>query len=564
MRSVAAQGLRGSTRLCQHVRLFSAGAPDYTDPYLDHTVIPTYHFQDSLPKLPVPKLEDTLRRYKYFTEPLVSSKQHERTKRLADAFLAGEGAKLNEELKARDAAKYSNYISEPWFDMYLESRDGLMINVTPQLTFLDNPNQTDQAQRAAAMICSSVRFYRTLKEGKLSPDIFHTKPKDSETERYKRFMSLLPRRVAFYGSFWYGAYPLDMSQYERLFSSTRVPKLGKDELVGYTPEQSRHVIVQHGTDFFKVDVVDSAGTLLPYAQIYNSLKSILAKPVQSGPALGVLTAMDRDSWAKTREEMLVSEKNKASLEAIDSALFAVCLEDDAPVEYSDVMSCMLHGKGRNRWYDKSFQLIVTKNAKAAVAFEHAWGDGVAVLRYFNEVYKDSLEYPTEASEAPITMEPLEFELSDSVRGAIEKASTDADKLIKSIELATQESDMVGRKFLKDKKIGPDGFMQMAFQLAHEKMHGKTVSTYESANASHYKHGRTETIRSATPEASKFAKVFAGGNASKEEKAEVMKTAIARHGQITKDAMTGKGKNSWSIVLQHYKLFLQAWIAIFLF
>ena len=38
-----------------------------------------------------------------------------------------------------------------------------------------------------------------------------------------------------------------------------------------------------------------------------------------------------------------------------------------------------------RWFDKSFQLVLCKDGKAAVNFEHAWGDGVAVLRFFNEV-----------------------------------------------------------------------------------------------------------------------------------------------------------------------------------
>ena len=39
----------------------------------------------------------------------------------------------------------------------------------------------------------------------------------------------------------------------------------------------------------------------------------------------------------------------------------------------------------DRWFDKSFQLILCKDGKAAINFEHAWGDGVAVLRFFNEV-----------------------------------------------------------------------------------------------------------------------------------------------------------------------------------
>ena len=50
-------------------------------------------------------------------------------------------------------------------------------------------------------------------------------------------------------------------------------------------------------------------------------------------------------------------------------------------------------------------------------------------------------------------------------------------------------------------------MQMAFQLAHQRMHGSPPSTYEAASTSAFKHGRTETIRSATPESAAFANVF---------------------------------------------------------
>lgn len=34
---------------------------------------------------------------------------------------------------AQNKAQYSSYVSEPWFDMYLESRDSLPINVNPQV-----------------------------------------------------------------------------------------------------------------------------------------------------------------------------------------------------------------------------------------------------------------------------------------------------------------------------------------------------------------------------------------------------------------------------------------------
>ena len=47
----------------------------------------------------------------------------------------------------------------------------------------------------------------------------------------------------------------------------------------------------------------------------------------------------------------------------------------------------------NRWFDKSFSVILTKDGRASVNFEHSWGDGVAVLRYFNEVWKETTTKP---------------------------------------------------------------------------------------------------------------------------------------------------------------------------
>lgn len=46
-----------------------------------------------------------------------------------------------------------------------------------------------------------------------------------------------------------------------------------------------------------------------------------------------------------------------------------------------------------RWFDKSLSLQLTKDGVAGVNFEHSWGDGVAVLRYFQDIHKDSVNNP---------------------------------------------------------------------------------------------------------------------------------------------------------------------------
>lgn len=46
-----------------------------------------------------------------------------------------------------------------------------------------------------------------------------------------------------------------------------------------------------------------------------------------------------------------------------------------------------------RWFDKSFSLIFTADGQLGLNFEHAWGDGVAVMSYFNEITKDLANRP---------------------------------------------------------------------------------------------------------------------------------------------------------------------------
>lgn len=96
-------------------------------------------------------------------------------------------------------------------------------------------------------------------------------------------------------------------------------------------------------------------------------------------------------------------------------------------------------------------------------------------------------------------------------------------------------------FLKQNKLSPDGMMQLAFQLAHHKMHGGLLpSTYESASTAAFKHGRTETIRSATPEAAAFTAAFADPASTPAAREAAMRAAAENHGRITREALMGKG------------------------
>lgn len=59
--------------------------------FLHKSIMPTDHFQRSLPRLPIPKLEDTCGRYLKAVEPLLSQADLQRTTKVVESFRDGEG-----------------------------------------------------------------------------------------------------------------------------------------------------------------------------------------------------------------------------------------------------------------------------------------------------------------------------------------------------------------------------------------------------------------------------------------------------------------------------------------
>lgn len=525
-------------------RLLSAAA---SRGYVQETAIPTFHFQKSLPRLPIPKLEDTLARYLAAVEPVVSAAQFADAKAAVESFSKGDGPALHSALVARDAAnKHTSYINAWWLDMYLTDRQPLVINYNPQIKLKADPvaAKNAQSQRAASLIASTVRVFRTLRDGQLEPDIFHTKPARSKTPAFNTFCRLLPESVSFYGAAALGAYPLDMSQYQNLFASTRLPRAGRDELLR-SPD-ARHVVVQRGAQFFQFDVLRADGSAVPDEQILANIEAILAQPLVVGtaeaPGAGLLTTLDRNVWAKEREHLTqTSAVNKASLDAIDSALFVVGLEHAAPEKPEEFSRTFLVGDGSNHWFDKSFQLLVAANGAASVNFEHSWGDGVAVLRYLNELYADSIKSPVLTSPGADAVAPKEltWELDTRTTKVLSEAKSTFDAWTDRLLVDCAETPVtraIGSKY----NIGTDGVMQMSIQLAHYKLHGAFASTYEAASTAAFKHGRTETVRSCTNEAAAFVKSMTSGSASDDEKAQALRAAIKKHSELTKNGVMGQG------------------------
>ena len=360
---------------------------------------------------------------------------------------------------------------------------------------------------------------------------------------------------------------LCITQFGRFFATCRIPHTGRDEIKTF--EQSRHIVVICRNQFFSVTVLEEDGMQpLPQATLNRALQEIkrIAADYESlDPQsswkypVGVLTTLNRDVWAAARIELVAL--NPETVATIDSAILVLCLDDDEPqqmTEFCDgeffsnifllsfvlpqvfVSQVLLHNNdGSNRWFDKN-NLVVCANGKAGVTMEHSAIDGSTMLVYLDFMYKYARERAHEALPkgyyTPSTLKPLSWKLNRRLRDIIFNARVEISSFASTLETELLEFTDFGELLLKKSlSISPDAFVQIAFQAAYYRLKGKCRSTYESAQTKRFFHGRTEVIRSVTPESVEFAEHMSGPY---RDSAELLRAAVTAH--RTRIQLAGSG------------------------
>lgn len=70
---------------------------------------------------------------------------------------------------------------------------------------------------------------------------------------------------------------------------------------------------------------------------------------------------------QARDELrTLDPSNAESLQTVESALFVVSFEDGVSNDLEVLARACLHGSGRNKWFDKPFNLVVFKNGRVGV------------------------------------------------------------------------------------------------------------------------------------------------------------------------------------------------------
>ncbi|CAH2104729.1 unnamed protein product [Euphydryas editha] len=479
----------------------------------------------NLPRLPVPKLGDTLNKFLVTVQPFLNDTEFATTKTLVKEFENGVGQKLQSLLEKR-ATQHENWLEEWWLNTaYLEYRDPVVVFSSPGLVFPFRKfnSQIDQLTYAAKTLLAALDYKALIDNDKIPVEMM-------------------------------GKNPLDMSQYKKIFGTCRIPFEKRDKL---SFNDSKHITVIHNNHIFHIDLWGNDGKRLNEDQIVQILKKVVdSSPSPATDPIGILTSENRDTWAKAYQLLSKEQVNRESLLDVETSLAVLCLDGAAGVWQRDrdrdarftlAAAQTIHGggaasNGANRWFDKTVQFIVGADGITGLTYEHSPAEGqpIAVLTDFIINYIDQNKTTESSSSSPKDPVQLKFIVNNDVADMIKTAKNNLDKFVANLELDCFKFDEYGKNFIKSHKMSPDSYLQMAMQYAFYSLHGTPGAHYESAATRMYAGGRTETIRSCSPESVSFARAMLDAAAAPRRKLAALQRAVAAHKDYTVQALQGFG------------------------
>ncbi|XP_077837016.1 palmitoyl thioesterase CPT1C isoform X15 [Macaca mulatta] len=459
-----------------------------------------FSYQRSLPRQPVPSVQDTVRKYLESVRPVLSDEDFDWTAVLAQEFLRLQASLLQWYLRLKSW----------WASNY----DFLYVTPTPL-----------QAARAGNAVHALLLYRHRLNRQEIPPTLLM------------------------------GMRPLCSAQYEKIFNTTRIPGVQKDYIRHL--HDSQHVAVFHRGRFFRVGT-HSRNSLLSPRALEQQFQRILDDPSPACPHeehLAALTAAPRGTWAQVRRSLKTQAAE--ALEAVEGAAFFVSLDaepagltrEDPAASLDAYAHALLAGRGHDRWFDKSFTLIVFSNGKLGLSVEHSWADcpisgHMWEFTLATECFQ--LGYSTDGHckghPDPTLPRPqrLQWDLPDQIHSSISLALRGAKILSENVDCHVFPFSLFGKSFIRRCHLSSDSFIQIALQLAHFRDRGQFCLTYESAMTRLFLEGRTETVRSCTREACNFVRAMEDKEKTDPQCLALFRVAVDKHQALLKAAMSGQG------------------------
>ncbi|EGT42523.1 hypothetical protein CAEBREN_30469 [Caenorhabditis brenneri] len=491
-----------------------------------------------LPNLPLPSVTDTVEGYVESMRHTLSEDEYVKLVKNSNKFVSSEGRIL--QVVAWILHKFQdNYVTAFWEKyIYYSGRYSLAINSSIAQCVMYGENDLTQVYQVARLL-----YIETL--ANLSLD-------------RQKYMAV-------------GDGLLSTRHYRNIYNGCRVPGKECDHFQWNPP--SRHALLVHKGTWYKVNTCDENGKLYSVDQLAKIVSEILSRNDKYTGFLSRIAALTTDrrtEWSQNRQKFfLENSNNKKILEIIETAQFVVSADEtgdwgaDTVEKASRYMKDMITGDGTNKWFDKTMNYAIGANGRGGATGDHSPCDGAELdhlCENFLNIDKQILESPSHKKQLEIANvteedkkelklgEKLEFEVVEGMEEEVERCYGAHMKAREDLHMHSMVFLDFGKGKLKKCGISPDGFVQMALQLAYYKDQGKFTMTYEPGSVRFYANSRTETLRPVTNASCAFVKAMLNEKSTKQNKRDLLKSACETHVDNCKEIMLGKGVDRHLFVL----------------
>ncbi|CCW59642.1 unnamed protein product [Phytomonas sp. EM1] len=510
----------------------------------------------SLPRLPIPSLEATAKRYRASLIPLQKGELGAQHLLRFETFLGNSAPAYQKQIlemdkAASEAGTYPyTYVESIMANARLSSRLPLEVNRNPGLVLKKGIKGTDGTQVgvAAAIAYGVARWIENL---------------------VRNGVEVVDPNV-------------DLSPLETEFGRSLIPSKEKDAIHTTPLTELRHVIVLHDGHPYLVRVFDDNQKVLDRALIQKAFELILSiTPDEDNTTpVTVLTAGSRALWGQTYQELISNAENAELLWLFHQSILVICLDSQAwgGDESLAVASALCGGteEVENRCYDKH-QAIVSADGQVAFNLESTTGGRAHWARWIDDVLGIlAADAPSgvvstsgvDGAQATQIMRHLDITYGKSFATHIRTARQEAKALVSNTEVRLLGLPY-GSAQLAKMGVSADAFVQIVLHLARYMYHEKLCCTSEICPTTSFFHGATEVLRSATIEmlalvsrlaemekAQLIAAAAPEGSPSvqpstrKEELREFVYKAARRHEELAAEAKCGQGVDRHLLALQH--------------
>ncbi len=470
--------------------------------------------------LPVPPLSQTLHGYLKALDPLQQPHEQQRTREAVAHTLEGVGPACQADLEAFAEAENGqgrSWLSAAWLHGYL-------------------------AVRTPLPLTSNVGFHIRLPAGAAAAP-------DDTSGGSARAAALVYRLASVHLAFLRGHLPAERTsrgeevcaiQREVLAGGLRHPAADVDEVRPASHDPARREMgVLVDDRFFVVPISDEHGIPLPPGLLERAIDAAVdgarMSDSEPGPGFTAPSYLGSERASACLGRLLRDPANRRVYERLSQALFVVNLITD-PAEVQDHLRRIAFLPGQAWAYTSITYQVGLCDDFAGMHLEHSRVDAATLKAVLAQAQKDEwFNEPGCAPDVPTLIEPLEWSYPDDLAAEV---TTEITAYRAAAEHLRLDSVRVPRPVPADLpfRISDDALCQWVMLYAQLATYGQVRSTYEAVDLRNFQAGRTECLRSNTPEAVALVRAVIAGRADRD----LLNEAAGAHKEWVKACKTGQG------------------------